>query len=120
MFKTRSPAAYTPPDDQIEEAYKTYCFLVKNPKTVEEIDAAGGWSRKTVEAFRTGILPPEVRVARIVAFLEEEASDFEYDIGIINGLKLAAAILTGTEKDVELIAAPRTKPAKPKKRGRRK
>jgi len=119
MFKTKSPAAYTPPDDQIQEAYETYCSLVKNPKPVEEIDEAGGWSLKTIEAFRTGILPPDVRVARVVAFLEKEASDLEYDIGIINGLKLAAAIFLGTERTVELAAAPRPKPAKPQKRGRR-
>ena len=114
MFPLRSPKTKIDELSErqralIDEAYARYCELVKNPKTMEEITADGGWSLKTVEAFCWQILAPLDSVARILAHLEAEGGSYEYDKGVLNGLRLAMGVFTKERPD--LSEAPRAKAA---------
>jgi len=118
LFAVKSPTTTDIPDEQLHEAYSLYRSLVERFQSPEQITAAGGWPIKLVQALRNGILPPEERFSRILDFLESEADGTAYEVGVINGLRLAAGILAA-DKNLQLYEVPKTAKAAPKKSAKR-
>lgn len=111
LFAVKSPTTTGIPDEQLREAYFLYRSLVERPQSPEQITAAGGWPLKLVQALRNGILPPEERFSRILDFLESEADGTAYEVGVINGLRLAVGILDA-DKTTQLCEIPKAAKAK--------
>lgn len=99
MFPTKGPTIMVENFSEelaarVAQAYDRYCELVKNPKSPEEIAEEGGWPMKLIEALCWQVHEPADSLARVVAFLEKEGGNYEYDKGVLNGLRLALGVFT--------------------------